>query len=245
MLSSARMFCRLLTAAILLATPLRAEVIQTHFDMHLRGLNIARLTLADDTSYRDHAAYAIAGRLESTGLAGLFRDLRFDMQSIGDWRDGEIISQRYIEDVNTGRRASQVDMRWQDGIPVVEASTPGTAQEPWRLDPATQRGTIDPLSAVYALARTRPLGQLCDWSQDVFDGQRRSALSLGPATQSGDHTICQGAYRRVAGFSPEDMSERTEFPFTAHFTQGPDGWRLTQVDVQSLYGLVRITRVQP
>jgi hypothetical protein len=35
---------------------------------------------------------------------------------------------------------------------------------------------------------------------------------------------CQGVYQRVAGYSPGDMEERSEFPFTLFLRQGRDGW---------------------
>ena len=231
----------LLVILILAAAPAAAQT-QQEFDVRFGALRVAQLILA---VREEGASYALAGRAESTGMVAVFRRFRFDMAATGTRGAAGLASLSYREDIDTGRRASTVDMRWQGGVPVVDARSPDGPPEPWDIDPPEQTGTIDPLSALYSLARPRPEAELCNIALAVFDGRRRSALSLGPATVDGAGRICGGLYARVAGFSPEDMAERREFPFTARFASGPDGlWALTSVELQSLYGPVRILRTE-
>lgn len=245
MLSSAGMFRLACLIFVFLAAPLHADTVQHRFDLQFRGLTVAHLTLAENTAYRADGLYAIAGRAESTGLAALLREFRFDMQSSGAW-DGTgtgFRPQSYVDDVQTGRRISSVDMRWQSGAPSVLSRSPDTS-EPWDIDPAQQTGTVDPLTALFALARSREEPELCDWSLELFDGRRRSRVSLQPTQPNGDTIDCVGVYTRVAGFSPDNMAEQTDFPFTAQFQRSGDLWTLTQVDLQSLYGAMRIFRTE-
>jgi hypothetical protein len=214
------------------------ETVTAGFDLRFGPLRVAEITLlAEETD----TAYAAAGRVAAAGLAGAFRDIRFDLASEGLRTGAEFLPLFYREDVDTGRRISAVRLEYRDGQPVVLSLSPAPEPGPWTIAAQDQVGAVDPMSALYRMARPRPLDELCDWSVAVFDGVRQSSLSLGPAVQDGARSLCEGAYRRIAGFPPEDMAERSDFPFTAEFARLPDGrWRLTRVDAQTLYGRVRI-----
>lgn len=225
---------------VFLAQPAATQSYQDSYELRFGTLQVARLVLAVNATAD---GYALAGRAESTGLVGLFRTLHFDMNATGTHSGNQFAAQSYREDVDTGRRASTVDMQWQDGRPVVITRAPLEPQAAWHIDPATQTGTIDPLSAVYSIARPRPEAELCGFELDVFDGRRRSQVMLGSPTVQNGRIICRGAYSRRAGFSPEEMAEQTEFPFTAVFAPTTQGlWVLESLDLASLYGAMRITR---
>lgn len=230
---------RLLVLLAVWPTMLMAgDDLTARFDVRFGPLRVAEIVIAA-TETGD--AYAAAGRVTGAGLAGAFRDIHFDMAAEGR-RDGpHLVPLTYREDVNTGRRASRVALRYVDGLPVVVSALPVRATRDWDIDPAEQPGTIDPMSALYRLARPRPLAELCNWSVAVFDGRRRSSLSLDVAEADGASLLCEGRYARIAGFPPEAMAERGVFPFTAEYRRLPDGdWRLTRVVAQTLYGRVRI-----
>ena len=227
---------------LILASPVSGQTQQISYDVRVSGLRVASVIVAIND---DGSTYALASRTESIGLASLFRDLRFDMAATGTIRDGRLMPLSYREDVDTGRRASLVAMRWQGGIPVIDARQPAGQLGSWDIDPADQSGTLDPLSAMYSIARPRPADALCDFGQEVFDGRRRSGLALAPAAWDGDARSCTGRYTRIAGFTPEEIAERTEFSFDVRFERRGDGlWVLTSVDLQSLYGPVRIVRAE-
>lgn len=230
---------RLLALLILWPTMLLAEdSLTARFDVRFGPLRVAEIVIAMTES---ETAYATAGRVTGAGLARAFRDIHFDMSAEGRREGPQLLPLAYREDVNTGRRASRVALRYVDGLPVVVSALPVRAARDWDIDPADQTGTIDPMSALYRLARPRPLAELCNWSVAVFDGRRRSSLTLDAAEADGESLLCEGRYARIAGFPPEAMAERGMFPFTAEYSRLPDGdWRLTRVDAQTLYGRVRI-----
>ncbi|MEM9320465.1 MAG: DUF3108 domain-containing protein [Pseudomonadota bacterium] len=230
-----------LLANLALCGPVQAQADQSQFDLRLGSITVARLFLAAND---DGRGYAVAGRAESTGMVSLFRALRLDMSARGTWNGTRPQPQSYVEDIDTGRRASAVTMRWQSGRPVVDASTGLDPTLAAAADGTT--GTVDPLSAVYTVARPRSAEELCDWQLGVFDGQRRSQLTLLIAEGRENAIICRGNYTRLAGFAPHEMAERTEFPFTVTYIPGEDGlWLLHQIDLQSIYGRVRINRAEP
>ncbi|WP_071672850.1 DUF3108 domain-containing protein [Nioella nitratireducens] len=217
---------------------LAQDIFTARYDVRFGPLRIAEIVLrASDTQ----SAYAVAGRVTSAGIAGAFRDIRFDLAAEGRRIGVAFLPLSYREDVDTGRRASRVSLVYPDGGPVLQSIIPAHAPQPWDVDPAAQGDTIDPMSALYRLARPRPLEALCDWSVAVFDGRRRSSLSVGPVEVESGRALCLGVYARIAGFPPEDMAERRDFPFVVEFSAEEDGrWRLTRVETQTLYGRVRI-----
>ncbi len=217
---------------------LAQDEIAAHFDVRFGPLRVAEIMMS---AVETDSAYSAAGRVTSAGLAGAFRTVRFDLAAEGRRRGDGFLPLAYREDVDTGRRTSIVDMVYPNGAPVVLRISPETESEPWDVDPAGQRGTTDPMSALYRLVRPRPYDALCDWELAVFDGRRRSSLALGPVETGQGRAWCYGEYRRVAGFAPEDMEERRSFPFFVEFVEGADGdWRLTRAETQTLYGRVRI-----
>ncbi len=215
------------------------ETITARFDIRLGPLKVADLVVGAEVTDR---AYALAARVTSAGLAGAFRDVRFDMNAEGRREAGALFPARYAEDIDTGRRLAVVELRYRNGLPDIAHILPDHAPTPWDISLPDQRGTVDPLSALLRVMYLDSRGP-CNWQINVFDGRRRSELMLGPTRPDGSGVICTGHYRRIAGFSPEDMAERITFPITAHYAPDDRGeLRLTRVDADTLYGRVRIIR---
>ena len=84
---------------------------------------------------------------------------------------------------------------------------------------------------------------LCNQIIDMFDGRRRSKLTLAPATLMGNSATCKGTYTRVAGFSPDDMQEGVNFPFSLLYTRGDaDTFRLMSFTTKTTFGSLRAKR---
>jgi hypothetical protein len=122
-------------------------------------------------------------------------------------------------------------------VPQVKSYAPPRDPDEGGLDPATQGGTVDPLTAMYAFLRDRPAAAACNQRLVLFDGERRSQLALGPPRPADGGISCDGEYRRLEGFSAEDMAERTRFPFSLRLEPAAgDLLRVTEVRMQTLFG---------
>jgi hypothetical protein len=210
------------------------------FDVVFRGIVAGRATFHANENTR---SYALAGRLQSTGLLRVIADIRYDAQVQGTRAGDRFAPRQYREEARISQRTQEAEMVWRRGIPVVELVAPPKDPEPTDLDPATQRGTVDPLTALWAVLRDVPPGEACDVSNDVFDGRRRSRLRLHSPAKNGDAVVCTGEYRRVAGFADWEMKERVSFPFSVRMEPNGDGLlRVSEVTVDSTYGPVRLVR---
>jgi len=230
-----------LALALLPALPVASAAEPAVFDVTLRGLPAATLRL-DGTEAQGR--YAVTGRLESRGLAAMVRKVRFDAQVEGRIApDGRLRPARFAEQTDTGRRSSEAVIEYARGLPRVTRALPERPVRDWDVNPATQGGTVDPLTALWAALRDVETGQECDLALRLFDGRRSTTLRLATPQRAGDRVTCAGEYRRVAGFSPEDMAERTRFPFRLTYAPGPDGrMQVVEVAMETLYGRARMAR---
>jgi hypothetical protein len=229
--------CHALALAVaLLPAQAPAGQEQLRFDVLFRGLPVARIAL---TARDDGAVYAVAGRVETTGIAAAFRRVRFGMQAEGRWRGARPRPRRYAEDVDTGRRRSTVEMRFDGGRPriVRQAPSPGPAA----VAPRDAAGHADPLSALWRLVRGGARDTLCDFALPVYDGARQSELAVA-ASETTSSVHCRGRYTRLAGFPADAMAERPTFPFSAVYAERGGQYVLTEVEAMSLLGPIRIVR---
>jgi len=219
----------------------QAERIDTgSFDVELRGFRAGVLAFS---GAQNDTSYAASARMESAGLVRLMRQLRFDASARGRVTGGRLAPQSYNEDMNTGRRESRTVMAYQNGIPQVVAREPWRAPQPHDIDPASQAGTLDPMTALYALLRDVPQDQACQMNLQLFDGRRRTQVSLRDPLRSGASVICTGEFRRVAGYSPNEMAEGTRFPFELVYgPAGNDSLRVMRLTVDSIHGTARLVR---
>ncbi len=226
-------------AAVFAASSAAAEA-PVVFDLSIRGIRVGTLSFSGEATA---GRYAVSGRLESAGLAGLVRRVRYDGQAEGSLRQGRFTPARYREQADTGRRQSQAVMEYRRGIPQVKVYNPPRDLQPDGIDPATQGGTVDPLTALFATLRDVPPGKECNQTLTMFDGKRRSQLVLGtPATVKGG-VVCPGEYRRLAGFSARDMAEKARFPFTLRLGLAETGlMQVKDVTMESIYGNARLKR---
>lgn len=234
---------RMVLAAALamgLAGTARAE--QAQFDFVLRGITAGSLTWSG--SGEPGGAYTVRGTLKTSGLAAMLKRVRYEATAKGRITPkGSYAAASYDENADTGRRQSQSRLAWKNGVPVIESYQPARAPRAFDIDPSTQSGTVDPLTAMFATLRDVAPGQECKADLKMFDGRRASKLVLGAPKAQGDRVVCAGEYRRVAGFSPEDMAEKTRFPFTLTYAPAGNGqMRVVEVAMDSLYGKARLVR---
>lgn len=214
---------------------------QARFSFVLRGITAGSLDWSGSGS--PGGAYAVSGVLKTSGLAAMVKRVRYSATAKGTLTDeGVYVAGSYSEDADTGKRQSQSVMGWQKGVPTIQSYIPERQPRAYDVDPATQKGTVDPLTAMFATLRDVAPGEECRANLDLFDGRRASKLVLGSPQKTGDTVVCAGEYRRVAGFSPEDMAERTRFPFTLTYAPAGDRMRVVEVAADTLYGKARLVR---
>lgn len=228
-------------AAVFLASagsPATAE--EAVFDLSVRGLLAGTLSF---TGKADPAGYAVSGQLESAGVVRMIREVRYTGAVEGRIADGRLVPQRYVEKADTGKRKSEAVMDYRGGVPQVKVYKPPRDPEALPVDPATQGGTLDPLSAMFAVLGDVETDQACDRTLKIFDGKRSSRIVLAEPVPGEDGVVCAGEYRRVAGFSAEDMAEKSRFAFRMFLVPHGDGkLRVTEVRMDSLYGKAVLKR---
>ncbi|WP_245890923.1 DUF3108 domain-containing protein [Albidovulum aquaemixtae] len=211
------------------------------FDLSLRGIHAGTLSVSGAI---EGGRYAVAGVLQSGGLLALVRKVRYDARSQGRYTGGRFTPARYEEDADTGKRKSQSVMEYRSGVPQVKVYNPPKPPRDGDLDPATQGGTVDPLTALYAALRDVPAQSACRLKLTLFDGRRRSQVALGEPKKNGDGGVsCAGEYRRLAGFSANDMAEKSRFSFVLRYEPTGGGkLRVRDISMDTLYGKGRLTR---
>ena len=233
-----------LVALLALPAALRADPLalpeELRFDVTLRGLPVGVLRVG---TARSAGEYAATARLDATGMARLVRDIRFHATVQGRLRDGRPQPLRYAEDVNTGRRESRTEMVWNGGVPQVLRSEPERPPEPWHLDPAEQGGTLDPMTVLLSVLSDMPPDRACRLDLAMYDGRRRGQVALSQARSQGDGVACHGVFRRVAGYSDEELAERRDHAFRVTYAPtGTGTLRVVALEVDGRLGTVRLRR---
>lgn len=232
----------LLASALALSSPvLPANAGESAtYDLSIRGLRVGTVSYSGEIT---DGRYSVTGRLQSGGVFDWVKHIRYDASSTGLVRGDRFTPQRYVEAADTGKRQSEAVMEYRNGVPQVKVYNPPREPGSGGLDPAKQGGTVDPLTAMFAALRDVPAADACDLTLQLFDGKRRSLVTIGPLTASAEGATCAGEYRRVAGFSDSDMAEKTRFPFTLALEQAGDGkLQVTEITMDTLYGKGRMKR---
>ena len=186
--------------------------------------------------------YAATGAVRASGLAGLFLDTRVDAAASGRVTGNAYRPERFDQTtVEDGAEVSSA-FRYRDGVPTVTRTPPPRKPPKFAADPGKQGGTVDPMTAAYAILRDRPADLACDLAIQMFDGRRRADIRLvgGEAVPGG--LSCRGEYRRVEGFSPEELAEKPVWPFTVSYRAAGGVLQVEEVRVPTTFGAVRIRR---
>ncbi len=228
-------------AVAVAAAPARADQTDSAvFDLTLKGIHAGTLSVSGAISGN---SYVASGVLKSGGLVAIVKKVRYDARSRGTVRNGRFTPSRYAEDADTGSRQSQSVMDYRAGVPQVKTYNPPRTADDGGVNPSSQGGTVDPLTALYAALRDVPEAEACSLAVYMFDGKRRSQVVLGDPKSDGKGVSCPGEYRRLEGFSPRDMAEKSRFPFVMRLEPTGDGrMRVVEISMDTLYGKGRLKR---
>ncbi len=217
--------------ALALATPVRAD--QTDrivFDVSLKGLPAGQLSIDGKIAA---GAYAANGVMETTGLAAALKKIRYAAKVSGSHAPGRFTPQGFQITAQRGDDRTTQSIVYKRGTPVSVSHEPPRAPRPTDVDPARQGGTIDPLTALYAVLRDVSPAEACALKLTLYDGSRRTQVALSAPQPAGAGVVCAGEYRRLAGFSEKDMAAKSRFPFTLTYAPTPDGQRLRVVEIST------------
>ncbi len=210
------------------------------FDVYIGGFRAGTLGFS---GVEDGRQYSAAARLESSGLLGMIREIGYDARATGRMSDAGFVPTRYQETANTGERVSRAVMDYVNGVPQVKSYDPPQERRATDLDPGTQGGTLDPMTALYTVLREAPANEVCRVDVFMFDGRRRSQVVTSNPRADGADIECDGEYRRIAGFKDSQMAKRTVFPFTLTYSPTGNGtYQLTRVVFETLYGKAVLNR---
>ncbi|KAB7616168.1 DUF3108 domain-containing protein [Amylibacter sp. SFDW26] len=188
-------------------------------------------------------AYAVRGAVTPTKLLKKIKDIGYTGSATGVVKKDALQVRKYSGNARTGSRNSVVKMRWKGSRPIVDTYNPERARRDYDLTPSKQTGTIDLLSSAYLTFKTATPETLCNSRRKMFDGRRLSELSLGKPKISGTTATCNGNYKRLAGFSPDKMKKKVNFPFSVRYEQNDDGtYRFQEFTADASIGKIRATR---
>lgn len=231
-----------LTIAVALAQPALAQTAQeaASFTVTINGLPVGAFSFAAN---RKGPAYAVKARASSSGLAGILRPFTLVSTARGVETDGRYSPQSYVSQSDGARAGRGGELAFKSGVPVVikadEEREPGAPI----VDPATQKGAVDPLTALYAVLRDTPREAACSLDLRLFDGHRGSRMTLSNPSATGDGVTCAGLYRRIDGYPPQELAERPTFRFSVTYQPTEGGQlRATELSLDSSYGPARLTR---
>ncbi|WP_161556083.1 DUF3108 domain-containing protein [Mangrovicoccus ximenensis] len=227
-----------LLAGLLLAGAAAAET--GTFDLRLGPVRAGTLQYSAEAR---GGQYAAAGAVRSAGLAGLFLDSSVDAKSRGRVDGNRYRPQSFSSTTTEGGETERLAFRYAGGVPQVSRDPERKKPPKHAAPPAQQSGTVDPMTAAFAILRDRPAAEACDLRIDLYDGRRRADIRLVGGTPTADGGLdCRGEYRRVAGFSQKELAEKPVWPFAVTYAPAGDALRVTELRVPTSFGNFRMVR---
>lgn len=230
----------LLIAALWAVATTAGAQTRSIYDVSLAHVPVGRMSLGADEK---GGAYSVTADFTTRGVASIV-DASFRLSAQGRIGARGLTPHHYDERIDTGSRRSTVTLAYRGGVPRVTGGSVAddVAEDPDALDPATQKGTLDPLTALYGALRDRPAEGLCRYDVVIFDGERRARLAMTGRSRDGGRVTCAGAYTRLAGFSASEMARQTRYPFSITYAPAGQFMRAAGLSVRSRYGTARLTR---
>ncbi|MFZ8879361.1 MAG: DUF3108 domain-containing protein [Paracoccaceae bacterium] len=214
----------------------QAETTRMHFDVTILGLKAGELRY---TLHKDGTSYAASGLLYPTGLAATMTTFLYDVTVTGSYKGDQYSPSQYSEKSDTGKRKEEREIIYRSGVPNIRSAK--LSKTHW-LDPKTQRGTLDPMTAILEILRDVDHGNLCDQDVTLFDGARRVRISLSNPSESGGRATCDGIYSREGGFSKNELKQGKTFPFTITYQKTDQNYYFQRFDVKSARGRAAFVR---
>ncbi len=194
-------------AAAFAAHPARAETYRLNYEAAVLGVVVLGTASYEVTA--NASRYGVRATLRTSGLARLFDQTEISATSAGTISNGAIGWNRYDLSHAYANKFRRVRLDRSSGAVTSDVSPVyGNMGSP-AATPAQQRGSYDPLTAVFALGRQVGIARTCQGSVLVFDGRQHYRLAVSPRGQgnfstggyNGPALNCAFRYEPIAGFS--------------------------------------------
>ena len=203
-------------------------------DITLAGFSLGSLTLSIEET---GPHYEGAARFKTEGFAGVL-NYTFDGTATGSV-GATLRPVHFASTSHSPRALRHTRIDWEGSAPtLVEVNPPRDEM----VDPATQAGALDPVTALGLLFRDQPAAKVCATSLKVFDGSRSVRLTLDGPVTSGTTITCAGDYVRLGG-DPLTPIDPPECPFEIVYRLTPDGRAVfDHLRIPTRFGEALITR---
>ncbi len=230
---------RVLAVALAMALTVpaaRAASLSANYDFYVSGIKVGTVSLATEESASSYSARAKVG---TAGLLGAFLSFTYDGTAQGALgRGGPVPSLFTATSVTSGKKkTARID--WTNGAPAKVTVNP---PRDVKFDPANLKGSLDPVSAAFAVLRDGPAERMCSKKIDLFDGSRRSRLTVGPRRAEAGGFSCAGSYARLEG-EAQSLTPEGETAFTIRFATQSDGTaRVRRIETGTSFGTAALER---
>ncbi len=218
------------------ANTLYAKTERYSFEVSLWGIKVGELVYSIKQASDD---YDISGVLRSKGLARVVTKYKFVAQTKGKVSHSKYYPTSYSEKSDTGRRKEQKSIIYQKMIPKL---TSAKAPKPYWAKPKSQKGTVDPMTAIHLIMSDRIEKTLCKQKFNLFDGARRIEIVLSKINIEKNSAECLGKYIRQDGYTSEEMKEGKVFPFTINYIRRDEIYAVESLEIKALRGRTKFTR---
>ena len=233
--SRAFLICAFCAAVV--AAPVRAQ--NADFTVTVSGLKAGTFSIAAKTNGK---TYAVTSQAASAGLAGLFRSFSYTSKVSGTVSEGRLRPKTYSARSDGSRAGRSAELAFRNGVPQVISVASEPDPDTPKVDPSSLNGVVDPLTGLYSVLRDTTPTAACQIDLTMFDGHRVSRVTVSGARQTDAGVLCDGVYRRVAGYPAKDLAERSSFPFTVLYTPRDKVLQAQELTMNSLFGPARMTR---
>ena len=216
------------------------------------------MTVKFDLSAPDQSNYSVDVGGDLIGILASMYPFHMQLSSQGRLTATAASPSRFRSDLAAEGEQRVVTLTYGAGGAVQMVDVPPTAEGQTAVARGLVHGTIDPLTAIAAIARGIASGHGCSGHLPVFDGARRFDLTLMPLPASAPTPLltrialktppsgCDAALTLISGF-PQSAIDSGMYPKTARFWFTAElnaPWPvLLRIDAESGLGHIRMEYV--
>ena len=217
--ASRRLFTFMTLIWLVVGTASAAATVRQNltFSLYISGIRVGAIELAGVMTDK---AYNVRGSMGGAGIGRAFVPAKYSGSVSGFVRRGRFQPREFSARFDRGRKYFTVDISYRGDRPSLVDIFPVPAKRAYDLDYRKIRKTLDPLSTTFDLLRPKPRADVCNTSQEIYEGRRLSRIALGKPVVGEDGKIsCAGTYTRVDGYPPSLMKKQTKFEFEIVFSE--------------------------